>query len=1148
MTFLFLLLWLIQSYTIPLAAAPAKPALVQKTWQVAAAIYTINITDNGFSPATLTIKTGESVRWQNTTGQPQTVRSGPPPRILLPLILLNSAEEVAGASVRRSAFVPTNQFEGNVQPGQNFEQSFNTPGEFAYHLVGSLHSGRIVVEQSQTPPPPPTDTSTAPLPMSDAANFLYTGENAPQKNVAENAINPRRVMVLRGLVFDRAGHPLSGVRVTILNAPEFGHTFSGDDGTFNLALNGGGTFTVNLEKSGYLPVQRTVVDPPWQEYILLDGVVMTQLDEQVTTINLNSSAPIQIAQGTVQSDGDGERQATLLVTRGITAEMVLPNGTTQSLTSLNVRATEYTVGDLGAMSMPGSLPSNSGYTYAVEFSVDEALQVNASEVRFSKPLINYTQNFIGAPVGSGVPTGFYDRETGRWVPSKNGRVIKIVGITDGKADVDVTGDGVADTGEPLAALGISDDERASLATLYSGGQELWRVEIPHFTPWDHNWPFGPPPDAEAPKLKEFVWKDPNDPCRTAGSIIGCETQTVGEVVPLIGAPFSLVYQSERTPGWKVAETLEIPITGPALPPDIRGVHMTIDIGGRRFEQKWCVVALAGANTCKDLPDVTPNITYPFVWDGLDAFGRPMAGRPVARITVTYIYTLKYYPAAAEFESSFGQFPSETVYWNGRGSCGNQLVSGWNRDTDFEWIYKAHFFCGIGIGQTIYRAIGSWDARATAGLGGWTLDAHHAYDPQERVLYRGDGTREMADALGTMVVTVAGGPGSVAFPEAEGRPAVEADVDYLGDIALTPDGSIFAYTSLNRNHIIKVDPEGIIHTYAGKDRTRGEPTGDGGPALEATLGNEINGLATGPDGSVYFTLTGAHYPAGYIRKIDPNGIISTIAGVNYNHTANTSGDGGPASQARLTAPIDLVLGPDGSIYFSERAGGANGWKARVRKIDPNGIVTTVVGGGDKAMTDPALANGGLPATSVNIGRVYGITFGPDGAMYLALPVEKVVLRLGTDGLLSHFAGNGQDDTGVPNGPATGMGIGQPLKVAVDRAGTVYVFSASSRSDRLRIWRVDGNGDMEVIAGRASGCGYSLGLSGESALGTCIGGHSRGLEIGPDGILYYGDGRYQIRKLVAPLPGFGVGEFALPSADGSELYEFDRLAAICAQRTQ
>ncbi|MGB5048149.1 MAG: carboxypeptidase regulatory-like domain-containing protein, partial [Caldilineaceae bacterium] len=261
-TTLLLLLWLMQSFITPLAAAPQRPAGFSETRQVLAAVHTINITDNGFSPATLTIKTGESVQWQNATSQPQTVRSGPLPRLLLPLVMSDTDSD-NGVAVRRSAFVPTDQFEGHVQPGQSFSRSYNTAGEFVYHLAGSLHTGRIVVEQSNTPPPPPTDTSTAPLPMSDAAVHLYTGEDAPQKNVAENAIDPRRVVVLRGLVFDRLGHPLPGVRVTVLNAPDFGHTFSAADGTFNLALNGGGTFTVNLEKSGYLPVQRTVVDPPW---------------------------------------------------------------------------------------------------------------------------------------------------------------------------------------------------------------------------------------------------------------------------------------------------------------------------------------------------------------------------------------------------------------------------------------------------------------------------------------------------------------------------------------------------------------------------------------------------------------------------------------------------------------------------------------------------------------------------------------------------------------------------------------------------------------------------------------------------------------------------------------------------------------------
>ena len=108
--------------------------------------------------------------------------------------------------------------------------------------------------------------------------------------------------------------------------------------------------------------------------------------------------------------------------------------------------------------MPGRLPANSGYTYAAEFSVDEALKAGATQVNFDKPLINYTENFIGAPVGSPVPTGYYDRETAEWKASENGRVIKVLCEADGIAAVDTDGDGKADTG-----LGMTDDERRSLA-------------------------------------------------------------------------------------------------------------------------------------------------------------------------------------------------------------------------------------------------------------------------------------------------------------------------------------------------------------------------------------------------------------------------------------------------------------------------------------------------------------------------------------------------------------------------------------------------------------------------------------------------------------------------------------------------------------
>src|SRR4051794_752911 len=94
-------------------------------------------------------------------------------------------------------------------------------------------------------------------------------------------------------------------------------------------------------------------------------------DSPATPTNLTPATPIQVAQGSPMPDGDGTRQNTLLFSQGTHAAMVLPDGSTHPLTMLHVRATEYTVGATGPEAMPGELPANSGYTYAVELSADE---------------------------------------------------------------------------------------------------------------------------------------------------------------------------------------------------------------------------------------------------------------------------------------------------------------------------------------------------------------------------------------------------------------------------------------------------------------------------------------------------------------------------------------------------------------------------------------------------------------------------------------------------------------------------------------------------------------------------------------------------------------------------------------------------------
>ena len=201
------------------------------------------------------------------------------------------------------------------------------------------------------------------------------------------------------------------------------------------------------------------------------------------------------------------------------------------------------------MAMPGTLPATSGYTYAVELSVDQALAAAATRVDFDQAVPFYLENFLKFPVGMAVPAGYYDRGRGLWVPSENGRVIEVVSESAGLASLDVDGDGVADSSSVLAGLGVTDAERAKIASLYEPGESLWRVPIEHFTPWDCNWPYrASQRSRSAPRWIRKSFKlsqeDVNDN-QACGSIIQVEDQALDEVIPIAGTPFSLVYSSDR---------------------------------------------------------------------------------------------------------------------------------------------------------------------------------------------------------------------------------------------------------------------------------------------------------------------------------------------------------------------------------------------------------------------------------------------------------------------------------------------------------------------------------------------------------------------------------------------------------------------------
>ncbi|WP_353572692.1 RHS repeat-associated core domain-containing protein [Candidatus Albibeggiatoa sp. nov. BB20] len=881
----------------------------------------------------------------------------------------------------------------------------------------------------QTLVAPPIDPTVISIP-SLVTQFIYTGDDPIQTGVATGTINLEHAATLRGKVTDTQGEILPNVNITIKDHAEYGQTVTTCDGYFNMAVNGGNTLTVNYQKNGYLPVQRTI-KPARLEYAIVDDIAMTPLDSIVTKIDLTADTPIQVAKGSVVTDEDGSRQAVILFPQDLTATMTLPDGSTQALTELDVRATEYTVGENGPDAMPGPLPPESAYTYAVELSADQAIAAGSTHIDFNQPIPLYVDNFIGFPTGGIVPIGWYDYEKAEWIPSRNGRVIEIINIENGIVELDVDGSGQVADSEALAVLNITEAEKQELAKHYTVGTSLWRGLIPHFTPWDYNWPYTFPKTAKKPKSENTTPKtanedNPDDSCKQSGCIIEAEKQVLGETIAIAGTPFTLNYRSNSTLGYKAAYKVDIPLIGDDIPKLLKNIIVEISIAGRRFSHKF--------------PPIK-NGTFTFTWDGLDYFQRPLQGRQKARIRIGYEYHLVY-ASPGDFSSSFA-----------RAGSGSGMSVRRNKSSGILW-------------GTTYRVdLGTWYPIGTE-LGNFSLDIHHTYDAVSKDLYLGYGKQENANETvqNLIIETVAGNGGYGKFKEIyEGKPAtqvplynpasvafnskgelhigvmnsykvikVDSDTNTIHTVAGTGEGGFAAEGELattanlrhvthisfdsndnlyiaNTHHIHKVDTKGVIHTVVGS--TSGEYFNsvevNGKLATEVNLSwihgfafdssddlyiasyafnslfkldgntNIINKLLVSDVGTVYnpnsvlFGKDGSLYIAngGYnsnIRRVGTNNSIEIIAGTEHG---GFNGDGGIATEIEINDPYSMVFGPDNNLYFSD------GNNHRIRKIDADGVISTIAGGGDSLNKNKELA------LEAKLNRPRGIVFGPDNYLYI-----------------------------------------------------------------------------------------------------------------------------------------------------------------------
>jgi uncharacterized protein (TIGR03437 family) len=299
----------------------------------------------------------------------------------------------------------------------------------------------------------------------------------------------------------------------------------------------------------------------------------------------------------------------------------------------------------------------------------------------------------------------------------------------------------------------------------------------------------------------------------------------------------------------------------------------------------------------------------------------------------------------------------------------------------------------------------------------------------------------------VVVTIAGT--GVIGDRGDNGPGIAADLFQPRGVAVDSKGNIYVADTQNRR-VRRVSPTGVITAFAGTGLIGS--SGDGGPAVEATF-NFPNVVVVDKNDNVYISdqLTSR------IRKVTPDGKISAIAGTGEGEVVGFvggfSGDGGPATQARLNGQVGLALDNNGNLFVADRL------NHRIRRIDAiTGVITTVVGNGSIG----AGGDGG-PATQAELNAPTGVAVDGAGNLYITDIGNQRIRRVSAaDGKISTIAGTGVAGFSGDGGPATSalINLAYPATLALDAAGDLYF--ADRNNHRIRKITL-GAGVITTVAG-------------------------------------------------------------------------------------
>ncbi|MBI2424690.1 MAG: PKD domain-containing protein [Candidatus Hydrogenedentes bacterium] len=815
--------------------------------------------------------------------------------------------------------------------------------------------------------------------------------------------DPDRFSLITGFVKGASGSGIENVEVRASGEMQYGTALTDGTGRFTLPIEGGGVFTLDYTKAGFVPSSRQVHVLP-NDVAVAEEVCLLQPDARHTAVDFSElgANEVIVHESSLASTDRGARRVRTVFTGGNRVYSTDEYGNKlQELGEIVVRATDYVT----PASMPAALPPTSAFTYCAELSVD-----GQSSVAFEKPLVNWVENFYGFPVGQIVPVGYYDRVKGEWVPSGNGAVVRVVDIDNDDVADGVTLDPDATTTSTVLANfdGDSDflDELDGIrnAALES---EFMRFETAHFSPWDANWPKAPPvvtPGIAAPpRADEGEPEDPADqPNNSAGCYVNYISGDLHEDAAIPGTGLTLHYQSKRAAQYEIV----VPLSNTV---EAKRVAAKISIAGEEFSGTYS----------GNVNGLTPR----FLWDGRDYLGNKMDGTVKAHIVLEYTYDSFYAFPDGAAPQAFGQL--------GITQTGMPL-----RD----FVLRREIDVPISI-----RALPERYGIAE----GWTLSNNHFYSQQAVANYiqKGDGTTISASELNWV---------PSAIPSAVNGLYIRDSILEGGDIVFDRAGNLFTQykpgyynDGLFDNVLLRRSPNGAVES------------------LVELFGGEMRDIAVDPKGNIFLSMEivdldtfdgfyGLYYynvESGVLTWLEellysPVSIAADRWGnvyCLYDSSVTKYSPKGEISDFVVDVPGEgIAVAGNGDIYVTDP------WNQKIYRFDAAGNRT-------ETATDYPPRDIAVDST----GNVY-FTTGPDRAEKI---VGTRLYKIDHAGVIQHIGGNGQEAT--PAEMAAGDGfpaLDRPIAIdgiGIDGSDNLYYSNIESR----RIFRVGGPAPEEEEGVRA-----------------------------------------------------------------------------------